>query len=91
MRVNIYSQEFTDEIRVIAKEGENEKGERETFYGIRLYFKSTDVLHHTATDDDRSAVTFWLPKSIHNKAIMANTFYTIGDLIKAHMGTGETP
>lgn len=32
-----------------------------TFYGIRMYLASPSELHHSPQDDDRSAITFWVP------------------------------
>ncbi len=26
-----------------------------------MYLASPDILHHTEEDDDRSAITFWIP------------------------------
>ena len=58
MRINVYSQELTKEITVISKKAEDTGI---TYHGIRLYLHSPDLLHHTAQDDDRSAITFWIP------------------------------
>jgi hypothetical protein len=57
MRINVYSQELTKEVRRIAKVSEDGP----TYYGVRLYLASPSILHHTAEDDDRSAITFWIP------------------------------
>lgn len=56
MRVQVYNEEFTDEIVVIEKTAADTGV---TFYGVRLFLKSPDDLHSTPEDDDRSAVTFW--------------------------------
>jgi hypothetical protein len=58
MRVQIYAEELTDETAIVKKDVEG-KG---TYYGVRVFLKSPDALHDTADDDDRSAVTFWVPK-----------------------------
>lgn len=50
MRVNVYGEEITGEVRVVEKDGR---------YGLRVYLDSPASLHNTADDDDRSAVTFW--------------------------------
>jgi hypothetical protein len=55
MRVNLYEEELTDEIKLVTTEAEGR-----TFYGVRFFLASANELHHTASDDDRSAVTFWL-------------------------------
>lgn len=59
MRINVYSQELTKELEVVAKTADTGI----TYYGMRIYLASPDVLHHTPEDDDRSAITFWLPNN----------------------------
>jgi hypothetical protein len=61
MRINVYSRELTSEIEQIVKEGTDDNGGTASFYGVRMYLLSPDQLHHTEDDDDRSAITFWLP------------------------------
>jgi len=55
MRVNIYEEELTEDLQCFSKRA----GTGTTYYGIHFYLKSPSQLHHTATDDDRSAVIFW--------------------------------
>lgn len=60
MRINVYAEEMTTETELVTKTvTDDEFGER-TFYGIRLFLKSPDELHHSDDDDDRSAITFWI-------------------------------
>lgn len=59
MRINIYSQELTKEFELVSKTADTGI----TYYGVRMYLASPDILHHTADDDDRSAITFWLPNA----------------------------
>lgn len=54
MRINVYSQELTKEVGMVEKSG---------FHGVRMYFSSPDCLHNTPDDDDRSAITFWIPQA----------------------------
>jgi hypothetical protein len=64
MRVNVYSEELTDDVRLIEKRDiVGEDGDLVTFHGIRLFLESSDKMHTTPTDDDRSAVTFWFRES----------------------------
>lgn len=56
MRINVYAEELTRECTYITKEVDGKR-----FYGIRLFLKSPHSLHHTEKDDDRSAITFWVP------------------------------
>jgi hypothetical protein len=59
MRINIYSQELTKEVKLVSKKADTGI----TYYGVRMYLASPDILHHTPDDDDRSAITFWLPNN----------------------------
>lgn len=59
MRINVYSQELTDEVNVIQKVSNTGL----VYSAVQLMLHSSDKLHHPPADDDRSAVTFWLPKS----------------------------
>lgn len=54
MRLNIYSEELTPRVEHVEKEANGK-----IFHGVRFYLKSPEELHHTADDDDTSAVTFW--------------------------------
>jgi hypothetical protein len=58
MRVNVYGEELTTESLFVTK-----KVDGKQFYGIRLFLKSATELHNdTAIDDDRSAITLWIPR-----------------------------
>lgn len=56
MRINVYGEELTFANEVVHKvvDGRN-------FYGVRMFLESSPFLHATSKDDDRSAVTFWVP------------------------------
>lgn len=73
MRLNVYSQELTNE--VIAVEKESNTGR--SYKAAQLILHSTDKLHHSQGDDDRSAVTFWLPASQHRREEIAKAFEEI--------------
>jgi hypothetical protein len=60
VRINVYSQELTKEIALVNKLADD-TGIR--YYGVRMYLASPDVLHDTPQDDDRSAITFWIPNN----------------------------
>jgi hypothetical protein len=70
MRINIYSQELTNEVRCIEQEADTGV----VHSAVRIMLHSSDKLHHTPDDDDRSAVTFWLPKSTDRREALAKTF-----------------
>lgn len=57
MRVNVYAEEVTTEVEMIKKTAETGI----TFYGVRFYLKSPEDLHQGKDDDDRSAITLWVP------------------------------
>jgi hypothetical protein len=59
MRINVYSQELTKEVRLTSKESDTGV----IYYGVRMFLASPDILHHTLIDDDRSAITFWIPNA----------------------------
>lgn len=53
-----------------------------TFYGVRMYLASPPELHDSPEDDDRSAITFWIPwtrKDGHNFEVVRDIF---GGLIR---------
>lgn len=60
MRINIYSQELTSEVIEVTK-ASNTGIE---YKAIQFVLHSSPMLHHPPHDDDRSAVTFWLPQSV---------------------------
>lgn len=70
MRINIYSQELTDEVVTIEKLAETGI----TYTAIKFMMHSSPNLHYTTNDDDRSAVTFWLPKSKSRREALARAF-----------------
>ncbi|ALS62294.1 hypothetical protein [Pandoraea norimbergensis] len=70
MRINIYSQELTDEVLRVEKPSNTGV----TYHAVQFILHSSDRLHHPPQDDDRSAVTFWLPKSSARREQLAKAF-----------------
>ena len=70
MRINVYSQELTDEVRLISKESNTGI----VYSAVQFMLHSSPKLHHPPADDDRSAVTFWLPKSKERREALADAF-----------------
>jgi hypothetical protein len=75
MRTNIYSQELilddTDRaLMIVTKESDTGV----VYSGIRMFLHSSDKLHDTDDDDDRSAITWWLPKSTKNRRALMQLF-----------------
>lgn len=65
MRINVYAEELTDETELVTKTVTDEAFGTRTFYGLRMYLKSPDALHSEPDDDDRSAITIWVPWTRH--------------------------
>lgn len=85
MRINVYSQELTSEVIEVAKESNTGV----TYHAAQLILHSSPMLHHPPMDDDRSAITFWLPKSQHRREEMAKAFEEIAKIFRnAPKGTG---
>lgn len=85
MRINVYSQELMTDPqpfreRVIRFEKQSNTGL--VYSAVSLMLHSSDKLHHPPADDDRSAVTFWLPKSRERREELASTFEYMAHLVR---------
>lgn len=78
MRINVYSQELTDEVNVIEKESNTGL----VYSAVQLMLHSSEKLHHPPADDDRSAVTFWLPKSEARREALAKAFESMAAKVR---------
>lgn len=78
MRINVYSQELTSEVKLIEK-GSNTGV---TYHAVQLILHSSDKLHHPPQDDDRSAITIWLPKSDARRNELAKTLQEMARLVR---------
>lgn len=78
MRINIYSQELTDEVIVLEKESNTGL----VYSAVQLILHSSPMLHHPPQDDDRSAVTFWLPKSSDRRESLAKAFEEMARMVR---------
>lgn len=78
MRINVYSQELTDEVQMLAKKSNTGI----TYHAAQLVLHSSPMLHHPPHDDDRSAVTFWLPKSAERREKMALAFEELAAIFR---------
>lgn len=78
MRVNVYSQELTNEVLHIEKQSNTQI----TYHAAQLILHSSQKLHHPPADDDRSAITFWLPKSQSRRLEMAAAFEKIAHIFR---------
>jgi hypothetical protein len=84
MRINVYSQELTDEILVVEKISNTGL----TYHAAQLILHSSERLHHPPEDDDRSAITFWLPKSASRREAMAKAFEGIAEVFRTAPASG---
>lgn len=84
MRINVYSQELTDEV-VLVEKGSNTGV---TYHAAQLVLHSSPRLHHPPLDDDRSAVTFWLPRSPERREAMAQAFERIAEIFRTAPQSG---
>lgn len=78
MRVNVYSQELTNECLLISKKSNTGL----EYYAVQLILHSSPMLHHPPQDDDRSAVTIWLPKSDKRRQELAMAFEKMAWLVR---------
>ena len=70
MRINVYSQEITNEVKLVVKESNTGL----VYSAVQMVLHSSPLLHHAPNDDDRSAVTFWLPRSKEQRELLALSF-----------------
>jgi hypothetical protein len=85
MRINIYSQELTPEVQADEKKSNTGR----VYRAVRLMLHSSPMLHHPPADDDRSAVTFWLPSSAERREQMAQAFEEIAAQFRKPDGDPE--
>lgn len=83
MRINVYSQELIthplDEHPVVELV-EQQSNTGVVYSAVRLFLHSSDRLHHPPADDDRSAITFWLPKSKARREHFAEALRSLADM-----------
>lgn len=78
MRINVYSQELTDEVATVEKVSNTGL----TYSAVIFMLHSSPMLHHPPADDDRSAVTFWLPKTTARRESLAQAFERAAQLVR---------
>lgn len=79
MRINVYSQELTDEVFITEKKSNTGF----IYTGIGIILHSSDRLHHSDDDDDRTAITFWLARSMKRRESFAQTLEQMANLIRS--------
>lgn len=78
MRINVYSQELTPEVIQVEKPSNTGV----TYHAAQLILHSSERLHHPPEDDDRSAITFWLPKSANRREKQAKAFEALAAIFR---------
>ncbi len=78
MRINVYSQELTDEVLATCKKSNTGI----VYHAAQLILHSSEKLHHPPKDDDRSAITFWLPKSQERREEIAKAFEKLATIFR---------
>lgn len=79
MRINVYSQEITNEVQVEHKKSNTGI----TYTAVRIILHSSPMLHHPPADDDRSGITFWLPKSKHRRESFAKALEEMAAAVRS--------
>jgi len=74
MRVNIYNEELTRQSEIVWREPR--PGVR--YCGLRIFQRSSPSLHANGTDDDRSAVTFWVGSLDEAEEFLAALMKAVG-------------
>lgn len=87
MRINVYSQELTSEVVSVSKVSNTGR----VYHAAQLILHSSPMLHHPPQDDDRSAVTFWLPRSSSRREDMARAFESIAAIFRNSPDGQGTP
>lgn len=87
MRINVYSQELTSEVQIERKVSNTGR----IYSAVRIMLHSSPQLHHPPTDDDRSAVTFWLPRSAVRREDLARTFEAMAAAVREAASEVEEP
>ena len=78
MRINVYSQELTSEVQTEEKRSNTGL----VYSAVRMILHSSPMLHHPPHDDDRSGITFWLPKSSARREELAATFEAMAAAVR---------
>jgi len=78
MRINVYSQELTSEVVKVEKKSNTGV----VYHAAQIILHSSRMIQQPPTDDDRSAVTFWLPKSQQRREEIAKAFEQMAEIFR---------
>lgn len=59
------------------------------YHAVQMILHSSDKLHHPPLDDDRSAVTFWLPRSSSRRELLAQAFERMAMMVREAPPSGR--
>lgn len=63
------------------------------YKAVQFVLHSSPMLHHPPKDDDRSAVTFWLPQSERGlrefQMALSQAYLMVGDELQRFAASGE--
>lgn len=87
MRLNVYSQELITDFEggddnTICELDTKTSNTGLSYSAVRMFLHSSARLHHPPEDDDRSAITFWLPKSPERREFLAQNFEQLALLVR---------
>lgn len=85
MRVNVYSQELTPEVLAISKQSNTGI----EYKAVQFVLHSSPMLHHPPKDDDRSAVTFWLPQSVRGLLDFKNALHRALEIVDYELNRAQ--
>lgn len=77
MRINVYAEELTGETEVVSKVAETGI----TYYAARLFLESSPKLHNRPDDDDRTAITFWIPDTATGKEVLLQALEDLCNIV----------
>lgn len=87
MRINVYTEELTDDIRIVKTTAKTGK----SYPAVRFMLESSDRLHNKSDDDDRTAVTFWFHDLEFAALYFARALNQIQIAIAANVGDRNLP
>ena len=86
MRINVYSQELTDEVIEVSKVSNTGI----EYKAVQFVLHSSPMLHHPPADDDRSAVTLWMPQSRRGLTSLLQSFAKAAGIVNRELARIET-
>lgn len=83
MRINVYSQELLLDGSRAVEHVQQEADTGVVYSAVRLFLHSSERLHDRLGDDDRSAITIWLPRSEKKRQILSDLLHQMAYAVDA--------